>query len=334
MATFQDSSVGVSAESTYKTYVAPARHIEFLDETLNWNKQVKQGQGLRVGGRVDRAARRVVPAADGGGDITLECASKGLGLLWQAALGTGTATLVAVSTYQHLFTLGDTPPSLTVQVGIPEVGGTVDAYSWLGCMVDSWELDIPNNDIASLKLTLDAGDLSTAQTYVAPVYPAAPVNLFHFGNASFTTGTFTAPTSTALAASVSALVDVRALTVQVNNNVRDDRYNGGGGGRKSKPTVGKRAITGTITFEYDSSTYRDLILNDNTLVGLVATLTGGALSTGNETLQVALPAIKLDGDLPKPNGPDLITYQGKFTALDDLTNQPIYVVARTADAAL
>jgi len=51
MVTFQDSSVGVVAEGTYKTYVAPTRHIEFLDETLNFNKQIKQGQGLRVGDR-------------------------------------------------------------------------------------------------------------------------------------------------------------------------------------------------------------------------------------------------------------------------------------------
>ncbi|TCJ23021.1 phage tail tube protein [Nocardioides jejuensis] len=334
MAGTQDCSIGIAVESTYKTYVAPTRWYEFLDESLDWNKNVKQGQGIRVGSRVARSGRRVVPTADGGGDITLECCSKGMGLLWQAALGTGVSTLVSGTTYQQNFTLGDTPSSLTVQKGLVEVGGTVDAYSFLGGMVSGFEFNFPNADIATLKLSVDAGDLTTAQAYAAPSYPSAPVNLFQFANATLFTGTLTAPTTTVLASAITPLANVRGGSVAVNHNIRSDRFNATGTGRKDKPTKGLSEITGKLDVEYASTTFRDAVLNE-TPMNLLVTLTAGSLSTGVETLQVVIPEIKLDGELPKANGTDLIVQSVSFAGLDNLTAaQPIWVVQRTADNAL
>lgn len=333
MATFQDASLGLVGESTYKTFVAPTRFYEHTEESLTWEKNAVQGQGLRVGSRVARSGRRVVTSGQGGGDFTVEAISKGMGLLWQACLGTGASTLVSGATYQQVFTLGDTPQSLTIQKGIPQVGGSVDAISFTGCMVTDWELTFGNTEIASLKVSVDAGDYSTAQTYAAPSYPSSPT-LFGFQGATLSTGTLTSPTSTALASSVTSVANVRSGSVSVNNNLADDRFNIGGAGRKSKPTVGLREITGSLEVEYDSSTWRDAFLADTPL-SLVLTYSAGALSSGNETLQVVLPEIKFDGDLPQANGTDLITVSMPFTVLDNLTAaQPIWVVTRTADTAL
>ena len=45
--------------------------------------------------------------------------------------------------------------------------------------------------------------------------------------------------------------------------------------------------------------------------------------------------MKLDGKLPTSNGGELITVGLEFTVLDNLTAaQPLWIVARTADAAL
>lgn len=333
MATTQDASVGFAQETVYGTYVAPTRWLEYTDESLDWNKNIKQGQGLRVGGRVARSARRVVPNADGGGDYNLELSSKGLGILFDAALGSSTVTLVAGTTYQHVFTLGDTPKSLTIQKGLPQVGGTVDAYSFLGAMVQSLEMTFANNDIGMSKFNFDCRDLTTAQTYAAPSYPAGP-NLFHFANWSITTGALTAPTTTALASMPTPVADFRDASVALNNNLRNDRFNGGANGRKAKPTVGLREITGTATVEYDSTTFRDNVLNE-TPMGLLLQYTGGALSTGVETIQVVLPEVKFNSELAKTNGTDLITQSMQFAVLDNLTAaQPIWVVVRTSDAAL
>ena len=70
-------------------------------------------------------------------------------------------------------------------------------------------------------------------------------------------------------------------------------------------------------------------------MSLVLTFSAGALGVGNETLQVVLSEIKLDGKLPTTNGGDEVTVDLEFTALDNLTaTQPMWVVTRTADTAL
>ena len=333
MTTFQDCSIGLSKESTYGTAVTVARFLEFIDESLDYSKNVVQGEGLRVGSRVARSARRVVTTSDAGGDLSMECLSKGMGLVWEQCMGTGVSTLVSGSTYQQVFTFADTMPSATWQKGIPRFDGTVDPYTFTGAKVDSFELEFGNAEIAKLKMTLDAKDVTTATAYATPSY-AAGANLFHFANGSLSTGTVTAPTMTVLASSVTALANVRAGNIKVSHNLGAERFNFGGAGKKANPATGLREITGSLTVEYDSATFRDAVLAD-TPMSLVLTFTAGALGVGNETLQVVLSEIKLDGKLPASNGGKEITVELGFTALDNLTAaQPMWIVTRTADTAL
>lgn len=337
MGTTQDSALMLKKETTYKTGVVVDRSFEFLgDATLGWDKNIKQGQGLRAGSRVARSARRTVPTANGSGDTTVEAISKGMGYLWELALGTGASTLVSGSTYQQVFTLttSSTPPSATVQEQLVQVDGTVVPYTFLGCKVSGWEFNCPNGDIATLKLSWDIGDLTTATASATNAYPASTASLFSFEDGTISNGTLTAPTTTALASSTTAMASVRSFQVAVNNNLAGDRYNLGGAGRKDSPTGGMVEISGSVVIEYNSSTFRDAVLND-TAMCLVFQMTGSALSTGVETLQIVLPEVKFDGELPKPNGTDMITVPLNFQVLDNLTAaQPIWVVTRTSDTAL
>ena len=333
MTTFQDCSLGLSKESTYGTSVTPARFLEFTSETFDYAKNVVQGEGLRVGSRVNRSGRRVVTTSDAGGDFEMECLSKGMGLVWEQCMGTGTSTLVSASTYQQVFTLADTMPSATWQKGIPRYDGTVDPYTFTGGMVDSFELEFGNGEIAKLKATVDARDVTTATAYATPSYSSA-ANLFHFANGSLSTGTVTAPTTTTLASSVTSLGNVRSGNIKVAHNLGTSRYNYGAAGKKAKPATGRRDITGTLTVEFDSTTFADAVLAE-TPMSLVLTFSAGVLGVGNETLQVVLSEIKLDGKLPTTNGGDEVTVDLEFTALDNLTaTQPMWVVTRTADTAL
>lgn len=333
MPTLQDSSITFGVESTFKVGVTPTRAVEFVDSGLDWKKGTKQGQGLRVGTRVDRSARRTNPTAEGSGPFTAEALSKGQGLLWQALMGTSVSTLVSGSTYQQVHTLGE-PSSLTIQETLVEAGLTLDPITFLGCMADSFEFSFPNGDIAQIKPNWDIADLTTATAYAAPSYPAEPCNLFHFANGSISTGAITAPTTTALASAATPTANIRGGSIQVSNSLVNDRQNFGGAGRKAKQLRGLRKITGKLDIEYDSTTYRDMMIND-TAMSLLVQFTGGALSTGVETLQVVLSEIKFDSELPKPNGTGLTIQSMAFTALDNLTAaQPMWVVQRTADNAL
>jgi hypothetical protein len=357
VATFQDASIGVTAaiagETAYRTYTAATRGFEFNDESIDWQKNVKQGKGLRVGGRVARTGRRQVPTAAGGGDLTMEIVNKGMGVLWNAAFGTSTAAqFTTTGAYQQTYTLGDTPPSISVMKGIPRVDqSTVDAYTFLGCMVDSFEITIPNDDIPTVKFSLDAGDLVTSfqatspQAYASPTYATGITN---FNGAQVTAqlgGTLTAPvaaTPVAASSTGATAANVRNFSLSVKNNLATDRYNFTGGiapagaGRKSKPTVGLREITGKMTVEYDSSTWANNFVND-TSFPLLITVAGSQISASGkfEGLQIALPDVRIDSDLPNASQGGLITVDLSFTVLDNLTAaQPIYFVYTTADATL
>ena len=337
MATTQDASLGFIEEVTYKTAPgAVTRWAEFIAETIDWKKATKQGMGLRVGRRVGTSGRRVNPTADGQGTIELELLSKGQGLFWKWALGSNVSTLVSAATYQTVGTLADSLPSFVTQVGLVEgvAAATVDATTFLGCVVDSFEIDMLNADIGHVKLNLDIGDYTSATGYAAPSYPTAP-NQFHFGNWSVATGVLTAPTTTALAAGATPITDqIRSATLTVNNNLSKSRLNGGGGGRKSKPLLGIRDITLKIDVEYGSTVFRDAVVND-TPMNLVFTYTGGALGVGTETFQVVLPEVKFDSPLPQSNGSDLIVTSFSATVLDNQSAaQPLWIVTRSADSAL
>jgi hypothetical protein len=338
MASTQESSVGLVAEGTWGTPATVSRWYEFLSESLDYDKVVKQGMGLRVGSRVARSGRRVVATTSPKGGIELELCSKGLGLLFQVAMGSSVSTLVSGSTYQQLHTLSTAAlaPSVTIQKGVVELGGTVDPYTYAGMTCSGFEINCPKGDIAKAKFDFIGKSLATATAYAAPSYPAQPVNLFHFAQGAITVGgTVTAPTTTALASGGTAAANVRDFSLKVDNNLAVDRFNLGNAGLIAQPTYGLRQISGTMTIEYDSTTIRDAYINDTPLAAALTFTTSQALSTGFEQFQIVLPEIKLDGDIPNANGNDLVTLTVPFSVLDNLTAaQPLWIAQRTADTAL
>lgn len=342
MSTPQDCSVNAVAEVTYGTYVAPTRAFEFTSETFDWQKDAKQGQGMRVGSRVPRSGRRVVTKGEGKGDLEMDVVNKGMGLLWHAGMGANTVTQISASAaYQHVYTLGDTPPSLTIQKGVPQVdGSTINAMSYMGCMVESFEVESANGEIVTAKFSFDCGRYDNAQSFAALTYPTTP-ELHHFGGGAVKLGgTVTVATSTALATSTGATTTgVRDFMISVNNNLNTERYNyngvASGQGRKAKPLVGTREITGKFTAEYDATTYRDAYLAD-TDVPILVTFTGSNIAGGNNhALQFVLPSVKLDSGTPQSNGGDLITVEHNFTVLDGLVaSQAMQLVYVTTDTAV
>lgn len=327
MTTPQDCSVGLGVESVYGTAVARTRWFEFLDESFNFVKNVKQGVGLRVGSRVARSGSRVVASAEGSGDLTIEAVTKGLGLLWQLGLGSGTSTLVSAGLYQQVFTLGDVMPSATIQKGIPRADGTVDAYTFTGCMVESLTIDCPNADNVKVKTSWNAKDMTTATAYTAPSYATGP-SVFTFAHGAVYSGALTAPTATALGSAATPVASIRSGSITIKHNLKTDRYNCGGGGRKEKPFAGVREISGSLVAEYADAAFRDAIVNDTSMT-LVKTFTAGL-----DVLQIVIPDVRFDGDIVKAST-DLAMQELKWTGLDGLTAaQPIWIVCRTADTAL
>lgn len=326
MTTFLDAQFGIKKETAYGTAVVPDRFFEFINAPFKLDKAIVQGQGLRVGSRVARSARRAVPYRSVSGDLELEAVTKGMGVLWEACMGAGASTLVSTGLYQQVFTFADALPSYTVQTGVWN-GTAVAPYNWSGCQVGSWSIECPEGDLVKVKVTFAGKALSTAGSVAVASYPAG-MGLFTFAHAAFYAGgTLTAPTTTALgSASGSALAVVKGFTLNVDNALNDGPQVGG---LSTVRKPGLRAVSGTVTVEHEGTTFVDAIQNETPML-LIVTLTNGT-----DVLQVIVPEVKLDGDLPNAGGAERVTHGLNFAGLDNLTAaQPLWIVTRTADTAI
>jgi hypothetical protein len=343
VATMLDHQVGLKQESTWNTPVVVDRFYEWLaGNGLDWDPKVVQGAGLRVGSQVARAARRVALVGQGNGKIGVELASKGLGTLLQGCWGTGASTLVSGSTYQQLFSAAVTGtylPSYTVQEGIVKPGGTVDAYTFAGCSVTDFDVEMPTSGIGTLTVGLDARSLATGTALATASYPSSPTL---YGSALPTSGalsvggTLTVPTTTALASvSGGTNVQVKSWKLSVNNGLDTGRDVLGG---RNQPVVGMREIKLSTVVEYDATTgttLRDALIGQTSTPILITATTPETLAPATATLQLALPAAYIDkGAIPQPSDGKVITTSIEWSVLDPLTAAAAFMVLRTADTAL
>lgn len=339
MTTQLDCSIGAKKESVYGTPVVVDRFLEFTEESLDFERTFVQGEGMRPGSRLARSGRRVLTRDGAVGDITIEVPTRGLGFLFEAMLGVGASAEVETGLYQQLFTLTKTDyqPSLTIQKGIPRLGAdTVDAYTVHGAVCSSFEISMGNSEILTLSSSWTGREIVTDVAYATPSYPAT--ELFSFVDAALIVGgSVTVPTSTALASGGTTVANVRDFSISVDQGHDGEGYNIGGAGKRSRrPAVGLASVTGSLTAEYDSTTFRDAVANQ-TSMALVATFEGPSdIVTGEPaTLQVVVPDIRFEGELPKANGGDVITQSLEFTGFDGLVAaHALYIAIRTADSAL
>jgi hypothetical protein len=69
---------------------------------------------------------------------------------------------------------------MTMQVGTPDVSGTVRPFDYTGCKITDWEFDAGLDALLMLNLGIDAQNEDTAQTLATASYPSA-FELFHYG---------------------------------------------------------------------------------------------------------------------------------------------------------
>jgi hypothetical protein len=297
------ASLGFATETTFNTAVTVTNFVEMNSESIQYNKKVAVGMGLRAGGQLPRSQRRVVTTKDATGDIMLDLPTKGgFGYLLSYAMG---GTVQASGTY----TLGDIySHSFTTQIGVPQYGGTVTPKTISGCKISSWELSVANGGIATGKFTIDGAGFTTATSLATPSYPVAG-SVFNFAQGAITVdGT--------------AVANVKDFTLTVDNVIKGDRYNLGASGTKSEQLInGFRVITGKATVEFTDTTLVTKYIND-TETALALTFTG----PNSSVLSITVSAVKLDADTPNVQGPGVIDLAVTFTAYDNGSATPLTIV--------
>ncbi len=341
--TQQDCSIGLKKEATFGTAVTVDAFYEFTAEDFAYAPTFSDpAASHRVGKRVAAADRRVLLKEEVTGSFTLEAFEKGLGKLFEAALGSGVSNQISeTAAYQQLFTPLDDDylPSYTIQKGIPLLGGgDIQAQTFAGMVCSGFELSAQNGATPTLKFNWLGKSVDTDTAY-APASYIADNELLRFIDGTITLGgTVTVPTTTALASGGTATSNVRDISLTYDNGLDSNGFNFGASGQRSRPpALGLRTITGSMTIEYSDNDERDAFLNqtDLALVMQFQLPTAIVADTSYPTLQITAPVIRLDGELPKANNGDVIAQTVPFTVLDGRSaTHPLYVAIVTAETAI
>ncbi|MFB6675607.1 phage tail tube protein [Streptomyces sp. NPDC056390] len=320
------AQLGISAETTYGTFVAPSKYIEFTKESLVLKKTTAQSAGIAAGRLLALSSRRVLTRREVSGSIDLEVTNKGMGILLQALMGT-TVTPVqqgAGPAYLQTHTLADTAgKSLTIQKGVPLTTGAVTDKTFLGCKVTSAEFACEVGGMLTSSYEFDGKDCDEAQTLATASYPAmAP---FHFGQMAVKTGAFGTET---------ARDGIRKVSVKVERPQEVERFYAGQAGLKKEPISNDQVkITGSLESDYVDTTLDDLHTSD-AAISLVWEFVGPVIATTFfETFRITLPAVRLDEGPPVVDGFGVVKPTFNFTALYDGTN-PVKIEYISTDSTL
>lgn len=301
---------GYGLETTVGTAVTVDHFAEFTDESMGLEIQRIESAGLRIR-RTNHAWASGTRQATG--TVNFELVNNDLGLLWRAAMGSVTTTTSPGGPpYLHTFTPGDLP-SLTLQVGKPDVAGTVRPYSYNGCRVSSWELSANPNEFVRMSMSFVGWDETTGTSLESASYPS--VIRFTYAHGSLSVG------------GSGVCVD----NVSVTGDNRLDIQHKICATNPGLPTIreaDRRVYGGTATADFESLTqYQRFVDGAEAALALTFTAsTGAVLSiTGN---------VRFDGETPKVTGPALLKQPFPFVFTSITSDATAISVALTnTDAA-
>lgn len=314
-----NDQLGLVAESTFGTYVAPTRFLEFVSESIKLGRPRIEAAGLRPGRRVLRTGRWKAGRKEVGGSIELEVASKGFGLVFLHMLGA-----VAITTpggtlpRDHTHTLGNLRgKSLTIQVGRQDRAGVVQPFSYLGCKIASWEMACALDEVLKLTLEPMGRDESTAQSLASATY-ASGDEVFVFTEGSLTIAAVATP--------------VREFSMAGDNALAEDDYALGSALRREAVEPALRMISGNLDADFTDLTAYNRFVN-GTEGTLELTFTGGVIET-SFNFQVKITAnVRFDGETPEVGGPEENRQPLLYKVIAPASGEPFTLLYRTSDTA-
>lgn len=293
------AQLGVKAETTWGTFVAPTRFYPLISESLTEEIDRLESEGIVTGLRVLNTAQWAAGNVDVGGDIETELYQQGMGALLKACFG-------AVSTsgagpYTHTFTPGDlTDDHLSVQVGKPDVAGTVQPFSFVGMKVTDWELAMEAGGLVTLSTSLVGKSLATSESLATASFGTGAATPFTFKHASATIA--------------GGAANVKKLTIKGSNGLDTDRRFIGSEYLAEPLEAELREYSGTVDLEFENLTQYNRFRNANE-VALVSTISAGASASLTTTMNV-----RFDGSTPEVDGRGIVQLSAPYKCIGTSTD--------------
>lgn len=326
------SQLGAKAETVYGTPVVVDRFYPVLSETLERNNRTMQSDAIRATGRsLRRDDARTLVGHEGAGELRLEVAPSLYGLWFTQALGAVDTSQPdaggSPTVYEHLFTLGTLwNKSTTIQKGVEQEDGTVVPFTFAGCKITGWRLEISADGYLLFVPTIHAQSVQVDDS-ATPALALAAASYTAQRPLRFDQGAFKIEGTVVGALS--------GLSITGDNGLKTDRPQFNYTGLRRQPRQdGYPAVTGEANVEFiDKATIYDVYAAD-TAVELVLDFVGEAIDGSyDEQVTVTLPASHLEGDTPKIDGPSIPQLRVPFSAYDDDANESIEILLRNTDSA-
>lgn len=322
------SQLGWATESTYGTPVTPNRFAEYQSEGIKLDKEFLNSRQLRAGRMFQASTRRVATTRQAGGPLSMEVPNKGFGsLLNQLHGNTVTPTQqAATAAYLQTHNIGTTDPagkSLTLQVGKPDVGGTVRPFTYPGSKLVAATFKCEVGQFLTVDMTVDAQDELTA-TALATFSPPSSLRSFHFEQCDVTLASVTGTT----------LGVVKGFELPIQFAYATDRF-GLGSALKAQPLVnGYPTVQPKVDIEFkDLTMYNHFVAAD--VVNFIADFQGPVIEGAhNEQITFTIAAAGLAGETPVVSGPGLLMQGVPLEVLDNGTDAPLAIAYKSTDTTL
>jgi len=321
------SQIGFAPETTYGTAETPTTWLEARSAGLEIQVEHMMSEALRAGLKVQRADRQVVNRKGVNGEIELDVTSNNMARFLRHCMNDDRAfstTKTGSDPYTYTYELGDpaTCPSMTMQVGVADIGGTVRRMDATGCYVSEFSLSNSVDEILQVSATIDGRDMIPSASAVT--------------SATYATGTEPLTFAGGSVSVAGSATPVRSFELSVSHGIDLERYQINSTTLKSRPIRNALTeITGTVEMEFGQSSVgtwgTDTLVDKyraGTTIAVAGTWTGSTAITGTAfpSLAVNLDSCIITACTPVLDGPEIIMLSVEFMALDDGTNPPIELV--------
>lgn len=287
------SQIGLAAESTVGTRVAPSRFFEFTKESLRLVRPRVPSKALRANRYMSRRAYQLAQYVEG--DVEFELAPQSTGLVWKHALGSVMTT--GSGPYTHTFSHGALDAlGFTIQVNRPDSSGTDRPFDYLGCQITRLALAAKADDVVMATMSVYGQHEDTSQSLASASYPS-----------SWTPYTFVHGVLSLAGTEVS----VKEVGVEIETGLQTGRhFMRSTTPQRPKASVSARTrdVGGTILCDFEGLTAYNRFVNQ-TAAALSLVFTSGTnvlTITGN---------IEFDGETPNVTSEDMLEQRLPWKAL-------------------